>query len=92
MFVVYRHKKKPLSTPSHLQTKHLTLQLLKFPSAKKRNGQDLGGNLETQTNVISILPRMTKAHIQTSVRKGEIRTEICKGQNSDHKLKVSKSL
>ena len=48
-----------------------------------------GGDLEIQTSVISILPRMTKAHIQTSVRKGENRTEIYKGQNSDHKLKVS---
>ena len=93
MFLLFTGTKKPLSTPSYLQTKHLTLQLLKFPSAEMRNGQALGGNLETHTNVTSILPRMTKAHIQTSVRKEENRTEICKGQNSHHKLKVyTKSL
>jgi len=92
MFVVYRHKKTSLNTlPPPNQTSHSTVTKVPFCRDEKWTGS--WADLETQTNVISILPRMTKAHIQTSVRKGENRTEICKGQNSHHKLKVyTKSL
>ena len=98
MFVVYRHKKTSLNTlPPPNQTSHSTVTKVPFCGDEKWTGSwgEFGN-----TNQCHIHPsrddqgpHSDQRDIQTSLRKGENRTEICKGQNSHHKLKVyTKSL